>query len=740
MAGRVLAELGAHITRLAPRAGDPLATPHPRFGVSPRLLWYSMDKELVEVDAAELPDVLDAALPDTDLLIDGLRPGELAALGLDAEALEIRNPRLIVLSLSDYGQAGPYRDWAGSALTNLALGGQLFRAGRPVDPPLPPPVELADTIGGITGALAAVTALAARGASGPGDRIDCSTTEACISVADWIIPTRSVNGVTTVRNGGGPIYPVYETSDGFVRLLNLSDRQWQAFKAFLGNPSELDAPELGVAAMRAAQAGLVDAVFARETEGRSRGQVVSEGQRARVSVVPVYRPEEIAGDPHYAERETIAKVTVAGAGELAVPRAFVRFGMAIPEPPRPPVRAAHVSTPVPGPALGAPLDFRRLRVVELGAGGVAPEAARYLGLLGADVVKVEARAAMDFLRTLPGAGRHEQSATFISSNRNKRSVELDLKTPGDRDTLLRMLDTADVFLENNAGGVCDRLGVGRETILARNPRLVYASAQMMGAWGPATAWTGFGPSNQALAGLCHLWTHPDNPRPEGISLAYPDHVAGRTMALAVVAALLDRQRTGQGGFIDLAQSECAMATIGEAFVEASLAGESRRRGYDHPCFAPHGVFPTLLPDEWLAVAVETDAHWRGLRRALGDPAWAADPALDTATGRLAARGTINERLSAWTRTFTRIPAAVRLQREGVPAMPVYSQVELLADPHLNAREFFELVNHPVVGWARYEGIGARFARLPLAAPSPAPLLGQHTDAVIKEWIGVEVGV
>lgn len=735
VAGRLLAALGAQVERIEPTAGDSLLTADPRFAVSPRYAWYHLGKTIVPLDLPAAAAEVESALEATDILIDGFDPGGLAARGLDPARLRRRFPGLVVLQLSHYGQDGPYRDWAGSALTDFALGGSLIRSGRAGEAPLPPLAELAETIGGITGVLAALGPLAARCTSADGDLIDCSVAEACVANSDWAIPIRSLMGTTTPRDGAGPLYPVYPVRDGFVRVLTLTPKQWAGFLRWLGDPPELSSPEWQSLPYRAANSDVVDLVFERRFGDCSREELFHEGQRLGVSVVPVYAPEEVAGDAQYRSRQALTTVDYPGLGRLDLPRSFVRFGRgAIPADPELPRRAASLA-PTAAHLTVPAIDFRKIRVVELGSGGVAPEASRHFGLFGADVIKVEHPAAMDFMRLTAGPGMHEHTANWASSNRNKRSVEIDLKSSEGRATMLRLLTVADVFFENNTGGVCDRLGIGYEAVAAVNPRIVYCSSQLFGATGEASAYGGFGPTTHAASGIAHLWSAPDNPRPEGNQLVHPDHLAGKTLAIAAMAALMERQRTGRGQFVDLSQAEFAMATIGELFVEASLLGRTERRGQDHPCFAPHGVFPTLLEDEWVAIAVETDGQWLALRRALGDPAWAANPAFATADGRLAARKEITADLTAWTRTKTRPFIVNALQLAGVPAQQLLHPVEQLADPHLNARGVIETIDHPVAGVGRFEGLPFRYERFPLSATTRAPLLGEHTAAVLRDWLG-----
>jgi crotonobetainyl-CoA:carnitine CoA-transferase CaiB-like acyl-CoA transferase len=696
-----------------------------------------LDKEIVPLDTPWNSEGVEARLSSLDVLVDGLPPDGLAARGLDPDRLSKDHPGLVILHLSHFGQDGPYRDWAGGSLIDFALGGSLIRCGRATEAPLPPPAEIGDSIGGITGVLATLAVVAERSrADSGGDRIDCSISEACLATSDWSIPIRSLMGTTTPRNGAGPLYPVYRVKDGFVRVLNLSPKQWRAFMTWIGKPPELAAAEWESLPYRAANPETIDLVFEREFGHRTREELYHEGQRAGVSVVPVYAPEDIAGDAHFSERRTLAKVDFPGLGKISVPRSFVRLGRgSIPADPEPPSERTAIPAPQERERLAPGLDFSKLRVVEIGSGGVAPEASRHLALFGADVVKVEHLSAPDVLRTTGGPGMHEYTGSWASSNRNKRSVEIDLKTPEGRSQIFELLSQADVFFENNSGGVCDRLGIGYEAVSAANPRIIYCSSQIFGATGKASAYSGFGPSNHAASGLAHLWSAPDNPKPEGNQLVHPDHLAGKMLAIAAIAALIDRQRSGLGNFVDLGQAEFAMATIGEIFVEASLAGKAARRGQNHPSFAPHGVFATLLPDEWVAISVETDEQWNGLKRVLGDPDWAQNPQLAEAGGRLAQRERLAQGVSSWTTTKARPFIVNALQREGVPAMQLLHPVEQLADPHLNARGAFETLVHPLAGIGRFEGLPFHFKQRPKPTGERAPLLGEQTAAVLSDWLG-----
>jgi crotonobetainyl-CoA:carnitine CoA-transferase CaiB-like acyl-CoA transferase len=331
----------------------------------------------------------------------------------------------------------------------------------------------------------------------------------------------------------------------------------------------------------------------------------------------------------------------------------------------------------------------------------------------------------------------ETSMGWSSSNRNKRSVLLDLKHPEGRRLGAALFDRADVVVENNTAGVMARLGVDYETLSARNPRLVYLSSQAFGATGPASGYGGFGPTNQAVSSMSYLWNHPDAPTPEGVQVIYPDHILGRIGCLAVVAALDEARRTGKGQHIDMGQAEAAMASVAEAFIESDVTGHSTpARGNASPIGAPHGVFPALGDDQWIAITIETDEQWARLRDEVGLEEW-ANPTYDTVAGRMADRDVIEAQLAGCTAQFPAIGLMRRLQRAGVPAGAAYLPVQCLADVHFAERGAFRTVIHPAMGAMRMEGVPIQAEHLRWDAARPAPLFGQHTGEVLHEWLGLD---
>ena len=278
--------------------------------------------------------------------------------------------------------------------------------------------------------------------------------------------------------------------------------------------------------------------------------------------------------------------------------------------------------PTPDDSFGlAPRPFNGLRVLDFGIGGVGVECSRILGLLGADVVKVESAAAPDFQRVVLGG---LMNGAFASSSRSKRGLGLDLSRPEGVAFLHRLAAVADVVVENRGTGALDRLGIGWEALHAVNPRLVMISSQLMGDHGAWANWKGYGPITRAVGGIAWLWNHPeDADDPQGVTTIHPDHQAGRWMALLAAALLLRRARTGLGGHADVAQVEVIVGQLGDLLAAESVTpGSVRPTGNQGPD-APWGVFrcadrpagesPTpAAAQDWVAVSVRDDADWRRL--------------------------------------------------------------------------------------------------------------------------------
>jgi benzylsuccinate CoA-transferase BbsF subunit len=376
-----------------------------------------------------------------------------------------------------------------------------------------------------------------------------------------------------------------------------------------------------------------------------------------------------------------------------------------------------------------------LRVVDLGVGVAIPETGWLLAELGAEVIKIESRKNIDFLRRVTVEPDTPNRAwTFNDASRGHKSVCLDLTSAHGRELALRLCAAADVVLENNRGGVAQAWGLDYEDVRRVRPDVIYIASQGYGRGGPLGQVSAYGPLNSAFAGVTWLWNHPDAPYPAGSSLNHPDHIAAKLSAVAVLAALEHRRRTGEGQLVEMSQAEAAAYLIGEFYLEERTTGRpvvQRGNAVEYAC--PHGVYPAAGDDRWVAIAVVGDEAWERFAAALG---WDRDPALASLAGRLAAREALDARVAEWTRARTAEEAAVTLQAAGVSAAAVANGDDQRACPHLAARGAIVTVEHAEIGPERHTGNPIRFSRSTCSPAAAAPCLGADTEEVLGDVLGL----
>jgi len=371
---------------------------------------------------------------------------------------------------------------------------------------------------------------------------------------------------------------------------------------------------------------------------------------------------------------------------------------------------------------------------------VGPTTAKYLADHGATVVRVETerppdrlRAAGPFKDRLPGTNR---SQFFGDFNTSKLSLSLNLKNPAAVAVARRLIAWADVYIESFTPGTVDDLGIGYETARALNPSIVMASTCLMGQSGPAAAFAGYGYHAGAIAGFYEILGWPDR-APSAPWVAYTDTIAPRFLAAAIMAALDHRRRTGAGTHIDAAQLEMAVQFLAPQIMDFNVSGRVvSRNGNRSDTMAPHGAFPCSGDDQWCAIAVESDKQWDALRGVLGDPVWGRDDRFRTAEGRLRYQDEIDRHLGQWTSGRSAQEVMHLLQSVGVPAGVVQRSSDLLRDPQLAHRNFFRYMDHPEMGNIPYSGHQFRIRGYESGPRSPAPLLGQHNELVLREILGM----
>ncbi|HEY7295019.1 MAG TPA: CoA transferase [Dehalococcoidia bacterium] len=389
-----------------------------------------------------------------------------------------------------------------------------------------------------------------------------------------------------------------------------------------------------------------------------------------------------------------------------------------------------------------PLPLVRVRVADLTAVWAGPYATRLLADMGAEVIKVESVGSPDLLRTLgmlpPDTPKaYNRAAYFNHNNRNKLGCTIDLATPQGRELFLRLVRVSDVVIENFRADVLEKLGLGYEVLKTVRPDIILVSMPGHGKTGPEAGYIAYGTHVEQLAGLVSITGYEgDVPHKSGIS--YGDPVSGTAAAGAVMAALLYRRRTGRGQFIDLSQRESLTTLIGEYVVGYSMTGRlPGPTGNSHPAWAPHGVYRCADQDQWVALAVRSDAEFTALCSVIGRPELATDPRFADGLSRHRNRAELDAPITAWTSERSPLAAAEALQAAGVPAGPVESFRQLVdEDPQLQARGFMEEVTHVDAGTWRMERPVWRFSDAPAHIRINAPGFGEHNEAVFAALLGL----
>ena len=395
--------------------------------------------------------------------------------------------------------------------------------------------------------------------------------------------------------------------------------------------------------------------------------------------------------------------------------------------------------------IGGPLEG--YRVLDFGwvLAGAVP--GMILADMGAEVIKVETRQRMDYMRLgRPIIGDQpdpEQNPMFHNVNRGKRSITLNTTHPEAVDLARRLSAHCDVVIENFSPGVMARLGLDYETLSRDNPRLVMASITSNGQTGPLRDLRAYAPSIGALSGLDSALGYEaadgEDGRPLGLKHAYADLCGALHAVFAITSALHQRRSTGLGQYIDVSMLRATVATMGAGLMEYELTGRvPQPKGNYDPVMSPYGNYPCAGQDEWVSIAVRTEEEWHGLVEAMGSPAWVEQPIFASRYARLNHRREVDARLSEWTRERAPWEATELLQSHGVAAFPVLGAEGRLFNPHFRERGLYSEIEHPALGTEPIFNLMWQFSHTPARIQRHAPLLGEHNREVFCGLLGMGV--
>ncbi len=733
---RLLADAGAHVTRVEPDRGHPLrtwsASGAALDGDGPLFAHLSAGTEVAT------PDRLDEILSGADACI--WSPGG----RLDPDTIRAAHPHLSVVAITPFGLDTPWSDRPATEFTLQAWSGGVIGLGR--GDPDRAPVHVGGQVGEwLAGAYATVGLLAAL-RTGHAGLIDLSMLEVqamCLTYHPVTFHDAFGRPMRTRRALTVP--GVAAASDGLVGLGVGTGQQWLDFCVMAGHPEW--AEDASLFSERGALAAAIDDWVG----DQSVEQVLDVAGAFRIPHAPIIDGANAPTMEHLVARESFRVVD-----DVTRPRSPVRIT------PGPVPGSRPAGTDGPRSAAGRPdgdadgghahgggLPFSGLRVLDMTAYWAGPSASHLLAMLGAEVIHLESARRPDGARLVGGrptdVDRYwEQGPIFAALNTNKSSLTLDFGTDQGLDLLRRVVATCDVVIENYTPRVLEALGFGGDELRTLRDDLIVVRMPGFGLDGPWRDDPAFAFVIEDASGLTWMTGHPDQHPVEPYCVG--DSNAGLHAAYGLLLGLAHRDATGAGSHVEAAMLDAALSITAEQVIEHSAHGvRLARDGNRGPAAAPQNLYDCADSDERgreparVAIAVATDDQWSALCSALGDPSWSRDAALADHAGRAAAHDTIDEHLRAWCLDHDADDVVAALCDAGVPVARVMQPHHQPDLPPMQSRGFFETLEHPVMGDARYATLPFRVEGFPgRLHRRPAPLLGEHTAELLAE-VGVDAG-
>ena len=746
--GKLLADFGADVIKVERPGGSPTRAMAPLVdGDGPErsavFAYLNTNKRSVQIVGTALDNLIASA----DAVI-----GELPVCDLARD-----HPGVVFCAVTPYGVQAPSELRNAKSLNVFHSSGWGFHTPSHADPARPPlkgPGRfLTDYEAGLDAALCVASSLFSRLHTGVGQFIDVSAHAVLASRADCVLG-RYITGEIAPQNTRedydqqGPA-SFFACTDGFVYLYMTSGTHWAGAKRLLGQPDWLDDfeddwLEFSVTRQKVAtfQRGFAD--WVREL---SKDVASEEAQRLGVPLVPVTGAADLKNSPQYRHRGFFHDVTHPVLGSAAYPGVpyLLSASPARITGPAPAlgqhsddIQEHHCPKPVsrqlkpPKVSRGGPLEG--VRVVELTKVWAGPYAGKLLALLGAEVIKVESWAHPDEMRAYGGTDINH-APFFLSINPEVLSVEMDLKSERDVSQLRELISRSDIVINNLRPGAMERMGLSYQDLKHAKQDIISVSIKMWGNDGPMGYQTGYAPCFAALAGVASLVGYPGGP-PLGTSMRYGDSTVGAAAAFAAIAALIHRDLTGEGQFVDVSAVETLSSMIGDSLLAQELTGTPLLPdGNRHADMAPHGCYPCAGGD-WISIAVDEDMQWLGLCAVLGADALTDDPRYATLADRLAHGDELDLDLTAFTRDHDAAELARALRSAGVPAAKSATTLDIISDPLLWDRDLYRFVSDHREGQRPVLAAPWRMSVAEARIERGAPDLGEHDGYVRNEILGV----
>jgi len=792
--GRTLADLGAEVLKIEPPGGCEARWTPPFVGggavalqgdPEASLFWRAWGRGkhslVLDLESADGQGQLRALAREADILIESFVPGRMDELGLGPDSLRSINPALLFLSVSPFGQTGPYARHPATDLTLAAAGGLLNMQGNGDRPPIP--VGLPETVhlGAVQAAADVLSALYGRTRTGRGQHLDCSLQAAVLwslmFVTDYAALGQDPPGFGDDRAGRsgsmevvpGLRLPVIEPcKDGYVAMTLVLGSQgaygFDAAMRWIGEQGGLD-PDLrqidwrtwiqqiqeGRLSIEDANRGV--AQFLAHLRGMTKAEIHAEAVAQKWLIAPVNLAPDLLSDPQLRAREFWVEVDGAslpgpfaqlsrtpivyerGAPRLGQDQSLLSEWTRRRDVARGASPASRVVVSEPGAQ--RPL-FEGLKVADFSWIAAGPLVSKDLANLGATVLRVETEKRIDTLRFIPpwvGPPGTTTGHPAANMNQSKLGIAVDFTIPAGLEVAHRMAAWADVVIENFTPGTAERLGLDYETLRAKNPELVMLYTCMRGQTGPERRHSGFGLHGAALAGFVGITGWPDR-APVAPWGAYTDFISPRHALAALVAALHHRDRTGEGQCIDVSQIESSIHYLAPTILDYECNGRILdRAGLDSERGCPHGVFATRETERYVAIEARSAEQWRALVDCVPELEKLGGAELDSLAARLAKREEIDARLAAFCAAENALGLGLRLREAGVPAYAVLRATDFHADAQLRDRGFFIELDHGGFGRSHFDGAVTIFSETPARPTRAGPLIGEHTFEVMRDILG-----
>jgi crotonobetainyl-CoA:carnitine CoA-transferase CaiB-like acyl-CoA transferase len=745
---KLFADAGADVIKAEDPGGDPLrrwrcggGLPDDEDGALFEFLHLGQPGLVVHTG-----DEFESILPGADVVIttpDGPAPA--------AGRLAAGHPGAVVVSISPFGLTGPYAGRPASELTIQAEGGGLAIRGEPGRPPVQAGGQVIHWVGGAYGAAAALAAARWAERTGAGTLLDVSLcevanlTETNFFELFWTMggrPDRATLPPPRVLESPS----IEPTADGYVGFNTNGPDQFRSFLLLIDRPDLIETGEWSVPGARQARQEEWHRIVHGWTRARRTADIVARAVELRVPVAPVLNGRGVLDLDHALARGVFRDDP---RGRFRMPRRpwtlddqdppalgpAPRLGAdtgAVPPARGPNARRTPTAEAPEAPAAGV---LAGLKVLDLTTWWAGPSATSVLAALGADVIHLESASRMDGVR-LVGATFADQpqwwerSPFFFQINTNKRDLTLDLTTEAGQALAVRLVQWADLLVENYTPRVVEKFGLDWESVHRANPRAVMVRMPAFGLAGPWRDRPGFAQNMEQCTGMAAITGWADEA--PMIQRGPCDPNGGLHGAFAGLAALAERDRTGTGHLVEASLFETALNIAAEPIIEWSAYGNLLSRdGNRDPRFAPQGVYACAGPEAWLALSVTDDPQWAALCAVVGWDDLAGDPQLATLEGRRRAQDDLDQRLAAWAQGMDLTEAVAALVAAGVAAAPAIDPRVTSTQPQMAARGFFEEVDHPVAGRHLVPTMPFRMTGVDRWIRRPAPTLGQHNDEILR---------